>query len=95
MTTLVNVDVIHRRDIVSDDETDFTYREDLKRSGGTDIRLEQNIEGTHVRYMLMLREMPFWKGAVPALIIRYYDDGSVTVAEGTWMEKPSGHSDNS
>ena len=68
-------------------EQDFSYREDLKRAGGLDIRLDQNDVGPHVREKLMLRDMPFWRGGVPALMVRCYEDGTVTMAEDVWMEE--------
>ena len=73
---------------MSDD--DFTYREDLKRAGGMDIRLAQNASGTHVRYSLLLRDMPFWRDwGVSALTLKCYDDpeGTITICETPWMEK--------
>lgn len=73
--------------IVADE--DFSYREDLKRAGGMDIRMVNGVDSSHVRYALLLRDMPFWRDwGASALVVRCYDDedGTITLAESAWME---------
>lgn len=88
MALLVNMALLLRRCDVSDD-VDFSYQEDLDAAFGLNIRQGQNEGGVYVRHMLLLEKMPFWRGGVPALIIKQYDDKdeTITVAEGLWLEE--------
>lgn len=86
ITNMAVIDTSSGVGVVADEE--FTYREDLKRAGGWDVRLDQNAKGPHVREAIMLRDMPFWRDwGVSALVFRFYEDEEITVAEGAWMEK--------
>lgn len=65
---------------------DWTWREDRRQAPGCDIRMALDGSGPHVRYLLLLRGIPY--APTPrrpiALVIRCYDSGVVTVAEETW-----------